>query len=215
MSTRFFKRTLPSILTFIFGISMLIPYYFKVPKEISTTVTAMTKWGIIISAFAMGLAAANLLTYHYSVIKKREKTDWLFSSWSILTFLVMTFLGLAYGRKSYWYTWWWNNTVSPVSATLMGMWIVYMVAASFRTYRMRTLESSALGLTVLVIMLRNMTLPFAAPFGVIGDWLMSVPTLGGSRAVVIGIAIGTLITGIRRLIGAERAGIEEAMEVGE
>jgi hypothetical protein len=214
MSMRFIKYTLPNILAFFFGISLIFTYYFTVPKDISTYVNDLTKWGIIIAAFALGLAAANLVKHEYANIRKKGEM-WIFSVWVLLTFSIMTIIGLVYGKTSYWFSWLFNNTVTPVSSIIMGMWIMYMAASSYRAYRMRTLESAALGITVIVIMLRNTTIPFLMPFGPIGDWLMYIPTMAGSRGVLVGIAIGTLVVGIRRLIGVERTGAEQAAVVGE
>jgi hypothetical protein len=36
------------------------------------------------------------------------------------------------------------------------------------------------------------------------DWILDVPTLAGVRGILLGVALGALLTGIRLLLGVER-----------
>jgi uncharacterized membrane protein len=42
-------------------------------------------------------------------------------------------------------------------------------------------------------------------FPVIKDWILNVPTLAGIRGILLGVALGTIATGLRILIGADRS----------
>jgi len=36
------------------------------------------------------------------------------------------------------------------------------------------------------------------------DWILDVPTLAGVRGILLGVALGAVLTGIRLLLGVER-----------
>jgi hypothetical protein len=38
----------------------------------------------------------------------------------------------------------------------------------------------------------------------IRDWILDVPTLAGVRGILLGVALGAVLTGIRLLLGVER-----------
>jgi uncharacterized membrane protein len=43
---------------------------------------------------------------------------------------------------------------------------------------------------------------------IIKDWILDVPTLAGVRGILMGVALGTIATGLRVLIGADRPYID-------
>jgi len=47
----------------------------------------------------------------------------------------------------------------------------------------------------------------AARVGLIAEirsWILGVPAVGGARGILLGVALGTIATGIRILMGADR-----------
>ena len=61
-------------------------------------------------------------------------------------------------------------------------------------------------LVVLLVLLGSFSIPPATlPFlHVIREWILRVPALGGARGLLLGIALGTITTGIRILMGIDR-----------
>jgi hypothetical protein len=61
--------------------------------------------------------------------------------------------------------------------------------------------------TAALILIASATLPFGE-VGPLNDflrpWLQHVLALGGARGLLIGIGLGTLTTGLRVLVGADR-----------
>jgi hypothetical protein len=43
---------------------------------------------------------------------------------------------------------------------------------------------------------------------IIKDWILNVPTLAGVRGILLGVALGTIATGLRILLGADRPYVE-------
>jgi hypothetical protein len=61
--------------------------------------------------------------------------------------------------------------------------------------------------TAVLMLVASATLPFGN-IGVLNDfvrpWFQHVLGMGGARGILIGVALGTLTTGLRILLGAER-----------
>jgi len=47
-------------------------------------------------------------------------------------------------------------------------------------------------------------LPALAPLSPIFDWLVTVPVGAGARGILLGIALATLVVGLRVVIGQDR-----------
>lgn len=88
----------------------------------------------------------------------------------------------------------------------MAMLAVTLIYASIRLFQRRMDVTSVLFLVAaLLFMLAMMPTPFGP---VPGDWLILMVegaiARGGARGLLIGIALGTLLTGLRVLFGMDR-----------
>jgi hypothetical protein len=60
-------------------------------------------------------------------------------------------------------------------------------------------------LVLLIILIGALPLPGAVGLVSVRDWLMSVPVSAGARGILLGIALATVVTGVRVLIGQDRS----------
>ena len=58
---------------------------------------------------------------------------------------------------------------------------------------------------VIIVLLGSLPLAELAPVKAWSDWLMAVPVSAGARAILLGIALGTVVTGVRVLLGQDRS----------
>jgi len=58
---------------------------------------------------------------------------------------------------------------------------------------------------VLVVLLGSLPLAELAPVRAWSDWLMAIPVSAGARAILLGIALGSVVAGLRALLGQDRA----------
>ena len=58
---------------------------------------------------------------------------------------------------------------------------------------------------VVLVLLASLPLAELAPIQAWRDWLMRVPVSAGARALLLGIALGTVVTGVRALLGQDRS----------
>src|SRR5690606_39202241 len=112
----------------------------------------LRSWGIVISAFAMGLGAVNLLRRHVVTISRRESGAF-YSVLLVGSMLIMIVVGIGAGQDSPVYDFLFSNILSPASATMYASIAFYIVTAAYRSFSAKSLESWVLLLTAVVVML--------------------------------------------------------------
>lgn len=93
-----------------------------------------------------------------------------------------------------------------VESALAGLLFFALVYGAYRMMRHEVKWSSVLFVGVLLVVLIG-ALPFTDLDFMIEarDWLLSTPVSAGARGILLGIALATLVTGIRVLIGQDRS----------
>lgn len=93
-----------------------------------------------------------------------------------------------------------------VESSLAGLLLFALVYGAYRVLRKRVSGWGLLFVLALLVVLAG-ALPLAnlAPLVALRDWLMSVPVSAGARGILLGIALATVVTGIRVLIGQDRS----------
>jgi hypothetical protein len=103
-------------------------------------------------------------------------------------------------------TWFYDHIFFPCNATMFALLAFFIASAAFRAFRARNTEAALLlGAAIIVLLGR-------APIGSlisdslpeITNWIIDVPNNAGRRAILIGAALGAIVTGLRVLLGMER-----------
>ncbi len=99
-----------------------------------------------------------------------------------------------------------DTVLISVESALAALLFFALVYGAYRLMRRRVTWSAALFVTALLLVLVG-ALPFAEldVMGELRDWLLATPVSGGARGILIGIALATLVTGVRVLIGQDRS----------
>jgi hypothetical protein len=102
-----------------------------------------------------------------------------------------------------------NGILVPVEISLMAVLAVTLIYASMRLLRVRGSWTSILFLvTAFLVLLVTGPLPFMNQPSFISDWvrpfILNNLSSGGARGILIGVALGTLTTGLRILFGVDR-----------
>lgn len=202
------KREAPMIVTFVVGVIVILDYFFKIGTgTLSLEYFSMEiqNWMLIVAAFAMGLAAINLVRLHAVQISQR-KTGWYNSVALIVTLVVMSVIGISMGTDSPLYRYWYDALLVPIDATIFSLLAFYITSAAYRAFRARNLDAAVLLITAFIVMLGR------APIGeqiwqnapAVSNWIMDYPNMAGQRGIIIGSAIGAVSLGLRILVGLER-----------
>jgi hypothetical protein len=165
----------------------------------------LLNWAIILAGFATLVGILNLIQVHYKKIRLKQKG----SVYSLLLIigLVCTFLfGLVKpGQVEKVF----STVQLPVETSLMALLAVTLTYASIRLLRRRLdLLSVIFLVTALLILLGTAPLPLIGDIPGLSDWvrpfIAQVLAASGARGILLGVALGTLTTGLRILFGADR-----------
>lgn len=162
-------------------------------------------WAVILAGFAVFIGIYNLFQVHFKKIKKTQLGS-LYSLLLLISLAVTFLLGLVKpSLMGYVFT----TVQLPVEASLMALLAVTLTYASIRLLRRRlNLLSVIFLITALLILLGTAPLPFLGNIPVLSDWMRpfiaQVMAAAGARGILLGVALGTLTTGLRILFGADR-----------
>ena len=200
-------RILTAVVAMASGFIVLLGYFF--PLDALTQVRIMlTDWAVIIAAMAVLVGIANLIFVQMDKIRKREKNS-IYGTLLVLALIGTFGLGLVFGPENQLMRMAVDAVIVPVEASLMAILAVTLVYASIRLLRRRADVMTVIFLLIAIIFL---VLIMPTPFGpLFGDELngfvlqtLGMFSHGGARGLLIGIALGTLLTGIRVLFGIDR-----------
>lgn len=94
----------------------------------------------------------------------------------------------------------------PVESALAALLCVTLVAGGARILARRSdIWGLLFVLVVVVALLGSLPLPELAPIAAVSEWLMRIPVQVGARAILLGIALGSIVVGLRALLGQDRS----------
>ena len=200
-------RVFTAAIAMVSGLIVLLGYFY--PLDALTQLRIMlTDWSIIIAAMAVLVGIANLVFVQMDKIRRREKNS-IYGALLVLSLIGTFGLGLVFGLDHQLMRLAVDAVIVPVESSLMAILAVTLVYASIRLLRRR---ADVMTVIFLLIALVFLVLMMPTPFGpVLGDGLngftlqiLGMFSRGGARGLLIGIALGTLLTGIRVLFGIDR-----------
>lgn len=167
----------------------------------------------VVIALAVVVGILNLLVVHLMRVVRSEG-GWYYS---IVTLLSAIFVGIVYAGDKFdiWTGELEDQKLSPVvfktlqitiEAALAGIIVFFLVYAAYRMLNRRfTWATMFFVIAVLVALVGWLPLGDITGFTDARDWLMEFPVLAGSRGILIGIGLGTVVVGIRALTGTDQA----------
>jgi hypothetical protein len=190
----------------ITGVLILLGYFLPF-EPLAALQQVLLQWAVILAAFALLVGVLNLLGVHWTRIK-RNKPGAFYSMVVIVSLVVTAMVGLVFTPTGDWSLWLFNNIQLPIEISLMAILSVFFVYAGVRLLRRRfNTLSMVFILTAVIVMLGTAPLIFledVAALTTMRDYLVQVFALGGGRGILLGVALGTIVTGVRILIGTER-----------
>ena len=197
-------RIFTAVIAIAAGILILGGYFFPAFESVQTL---LLNWAIILAGAAALVGIFNLVSVHTDKIRRQEKGS-VYSA-LLLIALIATFLFAIILRPDHvTMKIILSGIIIPVEASLMGLLTISLLYAAIRLLRRRAdLMSIIFLVTAALLILGSATLPFGnMPLlgTFVSPWITQVLALGGARGILIGVALGTLTTGLRVLFGADR-----------
>lgn len=157
---------------------------------------------LVTAALALLIGVGNLFVVHGRRILRRE-TGFAYSVPLLVSAVLVMVLWLI-GAESE------NRIVLEtvliaVESALAGLLAVVLVYGAYRLMRRRVTWSAVLfTLTLLVMLAGALPLADAGALATVRSWLLAVPVSAGGRGLLLGIALATVVTGVRVLTGQDR-----------
>ncbi len=170
-----------------------------------------------LSSFAVGLGVINLFQLHTKRVLKWN----LDSINSVVFFVAMILMTVAHimakrPHPSEFVTSLqkilFDGALQSLDATMFSIIAFYITSAAYRAFRVRSLEATLLLATAIIVMLGQITigqlltssLPDYLHIEVVRNWILTKVNAPATRAIAVGLGIGSLAVGLRIWLGLER-----------
>ncbi len=213
-----FRAPLSTALAIGVGWIVLMGYFFGQSTSGGLTLLGVLRnfflqGAVIWAAVALIVGITNLTSVHLRKIRKNQQAGY---SFLLLLSLILTVSVGVYdifqthfnGELNFQRLGWvFTNIQLPVETSLMAVLAISLTYAAGRLPARRlNLISVAFVGAVLLLIIGSMPI-IAAQAPLLTDlraWVLGVVTVAGTRGILLGIALGTVATGIRILTGSDR-----------
>jgi hypothetical protein len=197
-------RLFATVLAIASGLLVLAGYFYPIEPLLQIRLL-LTNWAMIIAAMTVLIGIYNLVAVHMEKIRTREKNA-AYGGVLVLSLIVTFGFGFVFGPNDIFMQAAMDAIIVPVEASLMAILAVTLIYASIRLFRRRLDVTSVLFLVSAVLFLIAIMPTPAGPLP--GDQLLlqfiGMFSRGGARGLLLGIALGAFLTGLRVVFGADR-----------
>jgi hypothetical protein len=210
-------KGLPSVVIAIsFGLLVLAGYIFGYKGDGTLSLLGelqllILNVAVILAGFAVLIGIFNLLLVHTKKVTQKKKGAG-YSIVLIITLVITFILGLlghyipvaaSLFNEAF------KSIQLPIESSLMALLVVTLTYAAIRLLRRHLNVLSVIFLvTAWLILVGTAPWPFLGdvPFfsDIMRPFITQIPAAAGARGILIGVALGTLTTGLRILFGSDR-----------
>jgi hypothetical protein len=198
------RRQVPLIICFVVGMFMLIQFF--IPSKPSVRAYEMVvDWTQTIFVFTLLVGVTGMLKYHLEKVSRKQE-GFAYNIVTLVSVAVMALAGLIWGRQHGPFVWMFENIQSPMQATIFSLLSFFVASAAYRGFKARNVEATLLLTAALLVMIGRVPIgDFISPyFPTVANWILDVPSMTARRGIFIGIALGTIATSLRVILGVER-----------
>ena len=207
------KLNAPVSTAIAIGVGIIVLAGYFIPS-ITNIRFALLRTGLVLAAVALLVGIINLLTVHFKKMGADNENSG-YSLILVIALLLTLVIGIIDMVQSYLLghpnflmtNWIFTYIQLPIETSLLAVTAVSLTYAAASILRKRMdIFSITFFFVILLVLLGSFSIPpTTLPFlHIIRDWIVRVPALGGARGLLIGIALGTITTGIRILMGTDR-----------
>jgi len=206
---RFQLRSVALTITFVLGFLMIVEYFISF-KSINDLAANIRDAATVIIGLASIVGVGNITRNHLRNISRRGD-NWIPSIIMLVSVWIPLVIGLLGTQNHPIYRYVFVNLFNPVGNAFFAVLGFYILSGAWRAFRVKSLDGTVMVLCAALIFLKNA--PVAgylwSGFNDIGAWIMNVFQAAGYRGIIIGVAIGSITTGLRILLGRETGYLAE------
>lgn len=204
-----FKRFLPTIMAMLAGILILLGYLVPLPFLATLRDWILLRWAVVLAAFALIVAYLSLLRVHLLRLTSARKKK--FASLLVIVSALGTLaLVLVQGVEGEWTQQVLTSVLIPGESALLALTAVTLIVAGMRILRARR-TAGAIVFVVAAGLILLTTVAYSVYPSILAVLRQGVDTLAtaGMRGIVMGVALGVTLTGLRVLLGIDRPHSDE------
>lgn len=199
------RKTIPVTVTAVVGLMMFVDYFLNIPA-INDWAATLRAWGVIVSTFALGVGAANLVVVHGRRVTDGSKKSWL-SAVLLAGLIITACLTIFTGPKGKGTVFVFDGIIQSVTQALYSMLGLCICSAAYRAFRAHNIESSImLVVGTLVLVAQIPTAQAVAPWLVKPSaWIMSTVNVAGQRGIMVSSGIAFIGLSLRVILGIDKS----------
>jgi hypothetical protein len=199
------KIRIPISASVAIGTGLLVLISLMIPG-LETLRERILGWTILLAAVALIIGLFNLFRVHFDHVRRNQRA---YYSFVLLLGMVVSFIiTLLQGRAGNLADWLFNYVQFPVESSLMALLAITLTLSVTRLVQTRSDFNSLFFAGTLFIILLGSGPLFGLELPIltrtVAPYIRDVLAIGAIRGLLIGVALGTIATAIRILIGAER-----------
>ncbi|UCD94636.1 MAG: hypothetical protein JSU69_00880 [Candidatus Zixiibacteriota bacterium] len=198
------RTRIPLLVCLVSGIIMFAQYFSSHPIA-KTVYNGILEWWQIIFAFTMFVGVAAFIRNSLKNMRRKGEAPYRVAALVGLTLMPLLALigGTKFGSP---FLWAFDNMIAPMQSTVFSLLAFFVVSASFRGFRARTIPATILLLTALIVLIGRIPIAelISESFPKLTFWIQSYPSMAARRAILIGIGLGSMTTALRVILGIER-----------
>jgi hypothetical protein len=183
------------------GIVILLDFFFTLPLLDAIGAT-FRDWTIILTAFALLVGLLNLLLVHLMRIARRNEPGVVYSLVILVTASIVFAVGVLFGLTEGPLVWIFDNLYLPLQGAFFALTAFFLATAAYRALRARSWETLLMLIAALIVFIGQT--PLISALSDAKEWVLGIPSLAGVRGIILGVALGTIATGLRLLVGMDR-----------
>ncbi len=199
------KRALPVIVAITTGVFILIA--LVLPVSLGGYLSIVLRWAIVVGAMTLLVAIAHLFLAQWRRLMRGNKGS-LYSLVFVLVFLLSLAGGLVLGVDDGRYRLWVASIQKPLEVSLLGLLALVMTSAIVQFYRARGWSPLTLAFGISTLIFLVIGLGFLQALNILqltaALRVFEQLPLIGARGLLLGVATGALLLGLRVLFGLQR-----------
>jgi hypothetical protein len=188
------------------GLVLLIGYFLPIGL-LGQIPQVLLNWGVLLAGVAGLVAIFNLVGVHWHKARAQRDRDG-YSPLFIVAFLLTFIAGMVFGPTHPVYQRVVTAIQVPVEASLMGVLAISLTYASIRLFQRRrgVMPFVFVTSTIVFLIILSGLLSFGGNIPLVGSLISFVSRLplAGARGILLGVALGSLTSGLRILMAADR-----------